>query len=334
MLDELSNCQLNIDGIYGGGREAYMEGKTVLEMGCITGMDEIYGGSEKADVGDSIILNITSGHYGKVFGGNNKGGRIFGSITVNIEQTGCLPITIDELYLGGNNAPYSVYGYGDSLPERINFGTEQQPEMVKHYVLNEEDENHTKPLYRDPQLHIRSFATIGKVFGGGNGSLATMVGNPTVEINVTNGWVNGQYTGEDQRYTDYVNTPMMLSDGVIDTVYGGGNAATVIGNTRILIGDSISQSLTINSMEQLYNSIDNTGLKRSNIKMVKGTNGGGNTVTYTVVDSNGDPVAGKTPLTVNVKQTANGATITGNVYGGGNMADVTDSATIQLGPAQ
>ena len=335
MLDELSTCQLVLDGIYGGGREAYMEGKTVLEMGCITGMDEIYGGSEKADVGDDIILNITSGHYGKVFGGNNKGGRIFGTITVNIEQTGCLPITIDELYLGGNNAPYSVYGYGDSLPNRINFGTEQQPEMVLHYELNEKDENHTEQTYDDPILHIRSFASIGKVFGGGNGSLATMVGNPIVEINVTQGWVNGEYTGSDTTYRDYVDTPMMLSEGVIDTVYGGGNAAEVRGNTVVLIGDSINQDLIINTMNDLYGSIDNnTGLKRSNIKMVKANDNGIKTITYSVVDNNGNPVEGKDPLTVKVKQKANGATITGNVYGGGNKADVTGSTYIQLGPPE
>jgi hypothetical protein len=128
MLDELSECALNVDGIYGGGREAYMEGSTQLEMGCVTGMAEIYGGSEKADVGSNVELTITSGHFHKVFGGNNKGGRINGSITVNIEQTGCVPITIDELYLGGNNAPYSVYGYNnDTTTVDVGGG-----EMVTH----------------------------------------------------------------------------------------------------------------------------------------------------------------------------------------------------------
>ena len=85
LLDEVSTCQLVVDDIYGGGREAYMEGSSMLEMGCVTGMTEIYGGAEKADVGNDIVLTLTSGHYDKVFGGNNKGGRIFGSITVNIE---------------------------------------------------------------------------------------------------------------------------------------------------------------------------------------------------------------------------------------------------------
>ena len=332
MLDELSRCELHIDGIYGGGREAYMEGKTSVEMGCITGMTAIYGGSENADVGSNVELNITSGHFDKVFGGNNKGGRIFGSITVNIEQTGCVPITIDELYLGGNNAPYSVFGYGDEVPNQ-NVGTEQDPEYVTHYKPNEDDGTHQQ-LFDDPVLHIRSFESIGTVFGGGNGKLATMVADPTVEINVTDGWVNGQYSGTDQDYIQYKDNPQMLnSNGEIETVYGGGNAAKVIGNTTVLIGDSLNAKSTIRSMDDLYESIDNNaGLKRSNIKMVKANNNGVKTITYTVVDSNGNPVQGKEPLTVEIKQNVNGVTITGNVYGGGNQADVTESAYIQLGP--
>lgn len=333
MLDELSRCELHIDGIYGGGREAYMEGKTILEMGCITGMTAIYGGSENADVGSDVNLTITSGHYDKVFGGNNKGGRIFGSITVNIEQTGCVPISIDELYLGGNNAPYSVFGYGGEVPNQ-NVGTEQDPELVTHFQPLEGDENHPQ-LYDDPELHIRSFESIGTVYGGGNGKLATMVGNPTVEINVTDGWVNGQYAGTKTEYLPYVDTPQMLSsNGVIETVYGGGNAAKVKGNTNILIGDSISQTkkATITSMTQLYNLAGTTGIKRSNIKITRSEDNGVKKVTYTTVDENGDPVQGKTPLTVQTKQTVNGATITGNVYGGGNQADVTGSTNIQLGP--
>ena len=331
MLDELSNCQLILDGIYGGGREAYMEGKTMLEMGCITGMPAIYGGSENADVGSDVELTITSGHYDKVFGGNNKGGRIFGSITVNIEQTGCLPVTIDQLYLGGDNAPYSVYGYGGQLPNPVNVGTAQKPEYVTHYELKHKDSG--QQLYDDPVLHLRSFDSIGKVFGGGNGSLATMVADPTVEINVTKGWVNGLYSGSKQEYSSYKGNPTLLEGyGVIGTVFGGGNLATVEGNTTILIGDSLNRQTKLQSMEKLYNSIPAGGLIRSNIKIDKADNNGAKTVTYTVIDQNEDPVEGKEPLTVTTEQTIDGATISGNVYGGGNNADVTGTTHIQVGP--
>ena len=325
MLDELSECALNVDGIYGGGREAYMEGSTQLEMGCVTGMAEIYGGSEKADVGSNVELTITSGHFHKVFGGNNKGGRINGSITVNIEQTGCVPITIDELYLGGNNAPYSVYGYNnDTTTVDVGGG-----EMVTHYGLNESGQN----PYPDPRLNIRSFDTIGTVYGGGNGELAVMVANPIVDINVTKGWVNGEYLGGNTDYTAYRATAMDLTtDGVITgDVYGGGNQAKVKGKTRIRIGDKLGESVSLKSMELLYNQIGSSGERRGDVKMQRS---GDNAIIYTIQKFENDEWVDdgtKTPLTANISQPVTGVTINGNVYGGGNEADVTKGTDVQIG---
>ena len=325
MLDELSECALNVDGIYGGGREAYMEGSTQLEMGCVTGMAEIYGGSEKADVGSNVELTITSGHFHKVFGGNNKGGRINGSITVNIEQTGCVPITIDELYLGGNNAPYSVYGYNNTTTT-VDVGG---GEMVTHYGLNESGQN----PYPDPRLNIRSFDTIGTVYGGGNGELAVMVANPIVDINVTKGWVNGEYLGGNTDYTAYRATAMDLTtDGVITgDVYGGGNQAKVKGKTRIRIGDKLGESVSLKSMELLYNQIGSSGERRGDVKMQRS---GDNAIIYTIQKFENDEWVDdgtKTPLTANISQPVTGVTINGNVYGGGNEADVTKGTDVQIG---
>ena len=318
MLDELSTCELILDGIYGGGREAYMEGTTALELGCVTGMDEIYGGSEKADVGSNVELTITSGHYGKVFGGNNKGGRILGSITVNIEQTGCVPITIDELYLGGNNAPYSVFGY-----DTASYLVDLDGDTVKHYVLNESGDR----LYDDPQLNIRSFESIKKVYGGGNGELATMVGNPKVDINVTNGWVNGEYMGGLSEYSQYVGTPQRLQkDGVIDTVYGGGNSAQVIGDTYIYIGQRQGLNTQLKSMNALYENVGETGKTKYHIKAERAILQAAQAIKYTNID---DPTKA---VTVPKAPMVNGATIQGNIYGGGNNADVTGNTHIQLGP--
>ena len=317
MLDELSECELQIDGIYGGGRAAYMEGRTSVELGCLTGMEAIYGGSENADVGSDVELTISSGHFDKVFGGNNKGGRIFGSITVNIEQTGCLPITIDELYLGGDNAPYSVYGYKDST-YTVNINGED----ITHYKLKQ-----SGPKYNDPLLNIRSFASIGTVYGGGNGIHATMVGNPKVDINITHGWINGEYNGTIQSLSQYKGKPQQLeNDGVIGTVYGGGNSAKVIGSTNVFIGDKLNDQVELKSMRTLYNSLDNNDKVKETVTIRKTTVNSADAIKYT---SNSDP---NITITQTVSQTVNGATITGNVYGGGNNADVTQSANIQVGP--
>jgi len=326
MLDEVSTCPLVVDGIYGGGREAYMEGSSMLEMGCVTGLNEIYGGSEKADVGSNVELTITSGHFNKVFGGNNKGGRILGSIKVNIEQTGCVPITIDELYLGGNNAPYSVYGYFND-PFTVNLNGEE----VTHYELKRPSDNNR--IYDEPVLNIRSFKSIGNVYGGGNGKYAVMVANPIVDINVTQGWVNGEYVGNVAEYSDYKRTPALLqNDGVIDTVFGGGNAARVEGSPTVKIGDRINTKVLLKSMNDLYTTVGASGERRSDVLIQRDTKDNADAIKYTIVGDNNVPVSGKDPLTVNLSQTVKGATISGNVYGGGNAADVTGGTNIQVGP--
>ena len=51
-------------------------------------------------------------------------------------------------------------------------------------------------------------------------------------------------------------------------------------------------------------------------------------IKYTAADNNSNTI------TVEVSQIVKGATITGNVYGGGNQADVTGNTNIQVGPAQ
>ena len=161
LLDENSGCEFCVDEAYGGGKSAPMDAEAKLLMACIPGLQAAYGGAEAAAIKGNVTLNITNGTFDRVFGGNNLSGTIDGSITVNVEEVGCKPIMIGELYGGGNQAGYSVYGYNaDGTPK----------------------ESGTK-IYEDPQVNVKSFTSIGKVFGGGFGSGATMVGNPTVNVN-------------------------------------------------------------------------------------------------------------------------------------------------------
>ena len=113
ILDNEDPCSLVIDEAYGGGKSAPMDAEAKLLMACLPGLNEVYGGAQDADVMGDVTLNITNGTFDRVFGGNNISGTIHGKITVNIEETGCQPLIIGELYGGGNKAPYSVYGYND-----------------------------------------------------------------------------------------------------------------------------------------------------------------------------------------------------------------------------
>ena len=237
-LDEAEGgCGFCVDEAYGGGKSAPMDAVAELRIGCIPGLKAVYGGAEAADMNGDVELNITNGTFKRVFGGNNKSGTIRGAIKVNIEEVGCRPIIIGELYGGGNLAPYSVKGYNDD-------GS-----------IKEEGAD----VYADPQVNLKAFTSIGSVYGGGYGASAIMVGSPTVNINEvvgtpTNYPTSGTdastggtfdatgYSGaEDVEVDDghYVDIPAHVKGkiGAIGKVFGGGNAAQVKGSTTVNIGN-------------------------------------------------------------------------------------------------
>lgn len=295
MLDSKSDCEFQVDEAYGGGKSAPMDGAAQLIMDCIPGLKAAYGGAEEADIHNDVILNITNGSFDRVFGGNNVRGTIDGTITVNVEETGCRPIIIGQLYGGGNQAPYEAPFVEGSTTER-------------------------RP---GPTLNVRSFTSIGEVYGGGYGATAVVTGDTHVNINVSEGLYKDQddkgndnvleETIREISYTEFRRTTdgdfvldndsnriedkksiavIMPSHakgaiGAIYNVYGGGNAANVIGNTFVNIG-------TATDDQQLFATpTDATEAER----------------TKAVI----------------------GADIRGNVYGGGNAADVTGNTNVKIG---
>ena len=277
-------CDLELVKLYGAGKNADIDGDLIVVLDCApeTKTEEIYGGAENANVRGNVELTITSGSFGKVFGGNNQSGAIFGHIILNIEETSCRPIIIDELYGCGNNAAYSVYGYKEGTDAdgyKIYVPRTSLDDGVA--VTFNKDENqtaHTTPKYADPQVNIISCTSIGKVFGGGYGSGATVYGNPTVNIN--------QIYGKAYDGNAYTATATTL--GEIGEVFGGGNEANVVGNTTVNVG-------TVSTV-QLHQSYDKT-----------------------------------TGYSMSGNQTVIGANITGNVYGGGNQAEVTGNTNVNIG---
>jgi len=218
---------------------------------------------------------------------------------VNIEETGCRPIIIGELYGGGNRAPYSVYGYTEKRDDEYNIILDENGKTVWIPV-----ETGVTPMAADPQVNVKSFTSIGTIYGGGYGETAEMVANPHVNINVvehsgtaaqTRTAKNdptkylADYEGADRIIDgDRVINPPHVKDkmGVIQNVFGGGNAAKVVGNPYVNIGTE-------------------------------------STVDY-VTKFSGDENP-RTGLTVK------GADIRGNVHGGGNMAEVKGNTHVTIG---
>jgi hypothetical protein len=325
LLDDMSGCDFQIDEAYGGGKEAPMDAEAKLLMACIPGLKVAYGGAQEADVLGGVTLTITNGTYERVFGGNNISGTIQGPIVVNIEETGCRPIIIGELYGGGNQAGYSVYGYDGRTP------------IVP-------GENVTRK-WADPQVNVKSFTSIGNIYGGGYGASAVMVGNPTVNINV----VEGKYKDKVANSSDadygksgymydengYIGTTMTIDGhdvtvpphkagniGAIYSVFGGGNAAEVKGNPNVNIGTRMGEDEYLAVIE-----VATTAVTAADGYY---TRSGAGTVTspYVYTAFTGTPSADKTYYK---KYTIKGADIRGNVYGGGNEAKVTGDTNVTIG---
>ena len=261
--DDSNQCTLLVDNVFGAGNEAPMDGTANIILGCVDYLNEIYGGANQADLNSDVVLTIQSGSFGRVFGGNNVSGDIKGTITVNIEETGCKPIIIGELYGGGNQAPYTA-------------------PSGEH----------------GPTVNVKSFTSIGKVFGGGLGAAAVVTGDTYVNIeeaiiSTDKEHSKQDYTGEEMTLADgsKITPPDRPADpdgamvmGVIGEVYGGGNAAKVDGNTYVNIAT--------------LETVDFESLSTDNTKPVEGAN------------------------------------IVGNIYGGGNEAEVTGKPTVTIGKQQ
>ena len=309
---------LDVKEIYGAGQNAEQDGGVTMILGCITGLDNVYGGAKDANVKGGVDLVVTSGKFKKVFGGNDTSGTIQGPITVTIEETGCDPVEIEELYLGGNNAAYSVFGY-------YNNGTEANPDFKPRSSLSEHTENavgtptsvHSDTQwYADPVLNIVSCTSIGDVFGGGFGSGAIMYGNPMVNINM----VPGEYATRIDRDNDgnADNDPTAI--GAIGNVYGGGSAADVIGNTTVNICTEPTAIVRTNMGAEIPEA-DRTPVAVLPAYITGDVFGAGKGDTENVEHAK---VTGNTNIVIG------GGTIAKSVYGGGELSQVTGNTDITV----
>ena len=352
MLEEAGGCDFHVDEAYGGGKSAPMDAEAKLLMACIPGLEEVYGGAEAADIMGDVTLNITNGTFDRVFGGNNLSGTISGSIAVNIEETGCKPIIIGELYGGGNQAPYSVFGYK-------NVGTIDAPDYTIRTSLSDgsavstpETPYSSSQLFADPLVNVKSFTSIGTIYGGGYGTPAVMVGNPTVNVSVAEGaWKD--YAGESSRYEEdgyvydengYKGNILTITDdngthdvalpshdkgkiGAINNVFGGGNAAEVIGNTNVNIG-------TLSKVTVRSYVVKDVAVGSSVEGLYTRSGAGTMASPYKYTETSPTDVAVEDTTYYeekDVERDVIGADIRGNVYGGGNNAQVTGNANVKIG---
>lgn len=279
------SCTRSVNELYGGGNQAADENGITLNVPCGTAdVKTIYGGARNADVGTSeqpadIVLNVNGGdrNLAAVFGGNNVGGTIYGNVTLNLYGG-----TIDKAF-GGNNAGGDIKGAiqvnmedrGGDCPLGIN----------TIYGGGNEAAYTPANASASPEVNIIHGTVNNAVYGGGKGVAATVTANPRVVIGdndashkaIVGATLNGSST-EGEGY-----------------VFGGGDAAAVVGTTTVIYQDGHADS------------------------QVKKIFGGGNNI-----------AANNQGVTNAVVQINNGHVTTG-IYGGCNTdGDVTGDVTVSL----
>lgn len=262
--DSTTTCDRVINEMYGGGNRA-LGGSVTITIPCSHNYYPIiFGGAKNADIGtptqqEDVVLNIEGSTIGKVFGGNNQGGNIYGDVTVNVyggtigevfggsneggnitgtitvnidsNRTDC-PLTVDYVYGGSNLVPY--------VPDSTCKTTTTPCGGAGHYDSIAYDPNRISPIVNLIQ------GTVNRdVFGAGKGSSsvdAKVISNPHVYIGIyparkvcVGRNVYGGGNAASVQGNTHVNVRGTRTK-VLGNVYGGGNAGEVSGNTDVQIG--------------------------------------------------------------------------------------------------
>ena len=336
-LDNDGTCSDEfVVSLFGGANESDIRSDVTLTIGCGAGnFEEVYGGSNKADIIDgNVTLNILGGVIGSVyggskgtstlaaningnvtlnlfggtitnaFGGSNVNGNITGIITVNVEDTcqGC-PLNLTNVYGAGNLTAYT-------------------PDMV-------ENKTPVSPIVNIK--HIRQGTSItGNVYGGGYGTTAVVTANPKVTI------------GDDD--AGHYATVGFLSgyDVLGGSVYGGGYAAPVVGNTSVeiknphssafkLFGGGANAGVTGNTSvtltkglvrDGLFGGSDTTGTITGNTTIVLNGDSVGTSERPANYNICGGGWGQPTRVNGNIYITQNSAKVYSTIYGGSYYGNV------------
>lgn len=214
----------SITYLYGGCNQATITGNVTLNV-YGGNYEYVFGGSKgrlaypnathpeytnvnypaalSADITGNVTLNLYGGTITNVFGGSNVLGNITGTVTVNVldaESTEC-PLNITNIYGGSNLTNY-------------------QP---------------TDPTLVSPIVnvgHIKNGVS-GNVYGGSKGETGTTTtvrANPKVNIGYVSSTMS-TYLPVDSNDDPIVPNPPTAT--IAGSVFGGGDAAQVEGNTEI-----------------------------------------------------------------------------------------------------
>lgn len=374
----------DIDRVFAGGNG---ESGTAANVG--------YKNSDNNPESDSYGTGTTSaiiagGTINQIFGGSNSKGTVRGSGTLSIEKstdTGACAMHIGEVYGGGNLAPGAAntitIGCTGSEGEGIEYlyGGANDADVTGDITLNITDGriqnvfggNNTghaisgaitvninkkanpcgwyignvygggnKAAYggesdnkgNSPVVNIKNGTVSGNVYGGGYGSTAIVYGNPQVTIGDAAAGYDADVTGDVYGGGDaaaVVGTPVVhvinKANTSIGNVYGGGNAADVSATSVAIDGGTIGLVFGGGHGDKTTNPQKEANVA-GNVSLT--VIGGTISKVFGGANSKGS-IGGTITLDIN-KSSATGASAMkiGEVYGGGNEA-AGNAGTINIG---
>ena len=334
-----------IDSVYGGGLQASTNSSNVnLIYGKI---NNIFGGGSKAGV-ETTHVNLNKGYVKNTFGGSNTSGNVttsniknidnglttsnvtatttFNTSTINqigatgIKSSETLNVTINngesanitkwDFYLITTESIFDSNWSGTTV-EEIN-GVFHANEVNQWYGTNtiNAGSSHSFSFNIHSYVDYEEFKVCGYVFIGydDDGNMYKTVGyDDLYATNVFGGNNEGGITT-----TSNIN----LTDGNIDSVYGGGEKATT-DNPNVLIDGATINKVVYGGGDQAPITNDTIVEIKNKANILGNVYGGGNE----------GIVNGKT--TVNVTE----STISENVYGGGNKAKVVGNTNVTINKA-
>lgn len=306
--------------VYGGGNygavgiDATSSTSTSIKVlgGEISG--SLYGGGNNNGSGSSSVeatinISIYDGKIGNVYGGSKAKGTVYGSANVSV--------------LGGNIVN-DVYGGGEG---NNTFVTKNVDVVIGDNSISNEllingnvyggsaygtvngSEVGTSVSNFDTNVTVNRGTITQSVFGGGKGNntyIPFVLGNVTVNINGGN--IGNVFGGNDAQGSPNGDDFVYLNGGVIGNSYGGGN------NTGQEVTNIYLQGATVNN---LFGGSNKSGTVNTTNVYIKSGNVGN---VY-----GGNNIGGNTDVN-NV--TVTGAEFTGDIYGGGSLADSSTSIVL------
>ena len=211
-----AKAQITIGGnVYGGGNEGKVEGSTTVTVRASEVKGSVFGGARLADVGGRAFVNIDGEHTDgeiaikSVYGGNDIAGTVGTEVYLLSQRVDSIPQALTEVKSKGADTEHSKKNDINNSWSAFVRSTPTPTEDATHRIV------------------------IGSIFAGGNGDYTYTDGTTTGKYNVT---IDGK------TYTDIVKPNVTkayleLLGGCLAYIYGGGNNATVTGNTTICINN-------------------------------------------------------------------------------------------------